>query len=140
MHLSNWDVYWFTRLEEIKSLLSFNGEPEFVSSFIVCVVILGGCALLSTNDNSEIDSTKLINMLKKFIKPFVLYLCIRVILIFCAVLIPTQKEMAAIIMLPAVINNEELQKVPDNVLKLLNAKLEEWLEDTTTTGNVPVKK
>lgn len=42
-----------------------------------------------------------------------------------SVLTPTTKQAAAIIMVPAIVNNEEVQKLPDNILRLAN----EWLEE-----------
>ena len=46
-----------------------------------------------------------------------------------ATLVPSTKEFAAIYLIPKIANNEQVQKVPDNLLKLLNAKLEDWIND-----------
>lgn len=45
------------------------------------------------------------------------------------VAIPTQKEAAAIILVPAVINNEEIKKLPTNMAHFLNTQLEEWAKE-----------
>jgi len=43
--------------------------------------------------------------------------------------IPTTKEFAAIYLIPKVVNNEQVQKLPDNAVRLMNEKLEQWIED-----------
>jgi hypothetical protein len=45
-------------------------------------------------------------------------------------LIPSTKEAAAIYLLPKIVNNEKVQKLPENFTNLLNAKMEEWIGDT----------
>lgn len=143
MYLSNLDIYWFTRLEEVKSLLTFDIAKLLFIGAIASLLI---CVLTNLSENSKgeviLDTTKALTMAKRSVKYLILYLCIPTILTIAAVFIPTQKEMAAIIMIPAIVNNEALQKVPDNVLNLLNAKLEEWLSDSTGSVSpaVPVKK
>jgi len=48
--------------------------------------------------------------------------------------IPNTKEIAAIYLIPKIVNNEEVKAVPDNALKLLNLKMEEWIEETVGEG------
>jgi hypothetical protein len=42
---------------------------------------------------------------------------------------PSTKEMVAIYMIPKIVNNEQVQKLPDNAMKFLNGKFEEWIND-----------
>ena len=46
-----------------------------------------------------------------------------------AMAVPTTEEAAVIWLLPKVINNEQVQQVPEKALKLLNQKMDKWLED-----------
>ena len=43
--------------------------------------------------------------------------------------IPSTKEACAIYLIPKIANNEQVQKIPENALRLLNAKLEEWIDE-----------
>jgi hypothetical protein len=47
------------------------------------------------------------------------------------VFIPTTKQMAVIMVAPKVINNEQVQKLPNQVLELAN----EWLEELKPKGD-----
>ena len=44
--------------------------------------------------------------------------------------IPNQTEMAAIYLVPKIVNNESVQKIPENVAKLLEVKLNQWIEES----------
>ena len=46
------------------------------------------------------------------------------------IVIPTQTEVAAIYLVPKIINNESVQKVPESVAKLLEVKLNQWIEES----------
>jgi H+/Cl- antiporter ClcA len=50
------------------------------------------------------------------------------ILIVVSFATPSTKEMVAIYMIPKVANNEQIQKLPDNTAKFLNAQLELWIK------------
>ena len=132
MYLSNWDVYWFTRIEEIKGLLLFEGDAVAAIT-VMGLLLYGGISALLSSDGSNIDTATFKLYVKKAIKPLCLWLSVATLSTILSTFIPTQKEMAAIIMLPAIVNNEELQKVPDNLLKLLNVRLAEWLEEGEDT-------
>jgi hypothetical protein len=60
-------------------------------------------------------------------------------LIVC--LIPSTRSAIAIWAVPKVINNEQVQALPNNALKLVNAQLQEWLKDVSgeVTGEEPGK-
>lgn len=47
------------------------------------------------------------------------------ILLFLSICIPTTKQAAIIYCLPKIANNEQVQKIPDKILKLSN----EWLDE-----------
>jgi hypothetical protein len=54
------------------------------------------------------------------------------IIMFSALLLvftPTLKEAAVIYLLPKVVNNEQVQELPENALKLLNGKMNQWMDE-----------
>ena len=48
---------------------------------------------------------------------------------FLAAVTPTTKQAAVIWLLPKVVNNEQVQAVPEKALRLLNQQMDQWLED-----------
>lgn len=64
--------------------------------------------------------------------------------IISLVFIPSTKEIAFIYLTSKastyVMNNEELQKIPDNAFKLLNTKMEQYIEETLTETKKTVEE
>lgn len=56
-----------------------------------------------------------------------------IILIFInlplAVLLPSTQQACVIYLLPKIVNNENIQKIPNNVSELMNKRLEQWMDD-----------
>ena len=114
------DVYLFTRLDAIHG---------FFQGLMVVIGIFSGAAMLTLlliGFIEECDELKHIGIrVAKYTIP-AFFFCV-----FMYGLIPTTKEFAAIYLIPKIANNEQVQQIPENALKLLNAKFEEWLKDAT---------
>jgi magnesium-transporting ATPase (P-type) len=111
MELTSKQMYWLLMLDNISLMTSF-------------VTIVGGVALLVTAIGFLViqESIDPFKKLKKF------WLTSITVVAVCALLgtfIPTTKQMAAIIVVPKIVNNEQVQQMPD---KVLNLGLE-WLEE-----------
>ena len=121
MDVTTWELYWIFQLDAIGSLLS----GLAVSSIVLGIIIFAmGCS--ECDDNShENDGWKRGLKLQKLAFT-VIPLCILISVI--NTLLPTTKSMVAILAIPPVINNEQVQQLPTNVLNLLNKKLEELAE------------
>lgn len=113
--MSTWDVYWFVKLDDLCVF--------FTACFVVFIVLLVGLSLeWSLSElNGEENVPKI---LKKRWKVALIGLCIFVPL---RIFTPTTKQAAVIYMLPKIVNNEQVQKIPANFVKVLNTKMEEWL-------------
>lgn len=46
-----------------------------------------------------------------------------------AALLPTTEQACVIYVLPKIANNEHVQEIPNNISKLVNEKLAEWIDD-----------
>ena len=46
-----------------------------------------------------------------------------------AVFIPSTKEYVAIYLIPKIVNNEQVQQIPEKAMNILNSKLNEWITD-----------
>lgn len=108
--ITAWDIYLLTRLDGVLTALAV--------LLLISASILGGWALTEMLECS-FDEIK---------KPFIKYLTIWLCVFFFGMLIPNSKEIAAMYLLPKVVNNEEVQKPPTNALKLLNGKMEQWID------------
>ena len=62
-----------------------------------------------------------------------------VIAVVLKILVPTQKEMAAIIVVPAIVNNEQIQKIGKNGLDL-TAMATEYLKDVLENKTEKLQK
>lgn len=121
MIISEWEIYLFTRLDGIRDLFLFLGSLVFGVLFLVAIFYA-----VWINEDCYKDKSK---HWKRYIGiiaglAFTLSACV-----ILHVAVPSTKEAAAIYLIPKIANNEQLQKVPDNALKLLNAKLEAWIKD-----------
>lgn len=56
-----------------------------------------------------------------------------VITLLLTVMVPSTKQAAVVYCLPKIINNEQVQKVPDNLLRLANQWIDDQITETTET-------
>jgi hypothetical protein len=59
---------------------------------------------------------------------------------FLGYFVPTTKEVAAIYMIPAITSNSDMKAIPANLAKLLNAHLEDWINDLAPVAKNKVKE
>ena len=120
--ITSWDIYWITRLDAIIGLL-------VVLIIIGMVVgILGNVwyvCWIKDYCKKEEESIHWKRVKRIVIADVICILCFCLGLCF----IPSTKEFAAIYLIPKIANNEQVKKIPDNAMKLLNGKLEEWISD-----------
>lgn len=119
-------IYWITRLDSINRVLCFINCLVFIAviAFAILAVILI-CKGKDYSSDSE-DRIRAINnvgwrMLKRLSIPASAFLLIASVLAF----IPTTKEAAAMYVIPAVVNNEQLRDTGNKIFELAS----EWLEE-----------
>ena len=105
------EIYWLLMLDNIRDLLCILVTVGAISAAIAGVLI--GVNIFE-GDISP----------KWIIVPLVI-LTILVLGSFILALTPTTKQMATILVAPKIINNEQVQQIPDRVIGLAN----EWLEE-----------
>ena len=103
-------IYWLTRLTALKvSLGIMLGVPA--------VVLLTQFFWFAIEE-------------RQMPRRSVIWLAIFSVLFLVSVtFIPSTKEACAIYLIPKIANNEDVQKIPANVAKILNAQLEEWIDE-----------
>ena len=120
--ITAWDIYWITRLDYIgHGLLGVT-----ILSLFASIILIG----VRVAEHEEIE--KEVNKDVRQTFAWIIGLCLSLFFISITVNIftPTTKEAVAMYLLPKIVNNEQVQKLPDTTLKLFNAKLEKWLNET----------
>ena len=113
-------LYWIVMLDNIKDL---------THGMIGGGVILSIASVIALLAFAEASGFKK-NHVKNFIIAEIVWVLIFVFGLLGNTFIPSTKQMIAIITIPKIVNNEQVQEMPDNALKLINKKLREWAEDT----------
>ena len=121
--MSHTFIYLFTRLESFHGLMG-----GLIVLSIVSIVGLNICFFLIQDKYifGEEIKKKYLPEITKWIKTSI------VLLVLCTIFsitIPTTKEAAVIYLLPKVVNNEQCQQIPINFTKLLNTKMETWINE-----------
>lgn len=95
----------------------------------MCLSLLGGIIAIVTwgvgkgNEDFDEEFSKLMVQIFKFCR------IIFFITIPFALFLPSSKTIAAMYLIPKIISNEDVQKVPDKVLTIMNGKLDQWIDD-----------
>lgn len=132
------EMYWLTRLDSIKELLSHDLEPCFVLfTFLMatatvlafCLGTFTGNGLCDTFEHKSDKELKAIHArLRRVSWRCAAFGCVTLTMaVMCSVLktfMPTTREMAAIVMVPAIVNNEKVQTVGNKLYDLAA----EWLD------------
>lgn len=138
--ITNWDIYWITRLDDLReSIITCSSALEFIIVSLLTVIALFLGYVLATLEFSNREEEELgetfCKAIRKVIKPLIviysIILFIGILGTFAKPFIPTTKQMVAIYALPPAINNEEVQQLPENILRFINKQLREWAEETT---------
>ena len=122
-------LYWIVMLDNIKDLthtMIVVGAGLLVISFLALPLFI------------EEEKLKK-NHVKNFLIAEMVWGLIVIFGILGNAFIPSTKQMIAIITIPKIVNNEQVQEMPDNALKLINKKLREWAEDTEIIPKEPQK-
>lgn len=126
--MSWWFIYWITRINAIDDFFEVVGG---VSIFFCIILIIAYCVSRGMSADMQDDEYSGFN------KPVKLWakVCgiVGSVCIILAILTPNLKEAAAIYLIPKIVNNENVQELPNDATKLLRLKLDEWINDPTKT-------
>lgn len=108
MEITAWDVYWVTRLDQIKCALYI---------LMVCTAMLGGLGLLFfTISEGSLRAGK-------WFAAWLLPLAAALLIV--QAFVPSTRSAAAMVVLPAIINSEAVQTLPAEITQLAK----EWLQE-----------
>lgn len=126
MTISPIEVYFIMQLDSIRDvtgLLSFFIGISIAASAVVF--------FLSFDDCFESDGT--IRMFMKKISTISLSLFF--VLMLIRAFLPSTKQMAAVILIPQIINNEKVQQLPEDILNLVQNLIREWTLQPNDAGH-----
>ena len=115
--INSWTVYWISRLDTITCILSI---MTFVFSILFLFVIV---VLLNEMARFDEDMYRYSSKVPMCIK--IIPIIFLPIFLTLTALVPTTKEMCAVIIIPKIVNNEKLQDVGD---KFYNLAMD-WMEE-----------
>ena len=122
--ISGWTIYWITRLDSIVDLMNKISVFLMISLGILFVLVL----LLASIGMSEASKDALKSSQCLF-KHLIITLLIVCPVFIIRTFIPSSKDVAAIVIIPLIINNEKIQQIPNEVMDLGL----EWLKDLKPT-------
>lgn len=118
MEISTFQIYLITILDNIQIISVLLSLTFFIFLMVVTLFIY-----IEDHEYGNESNTK---SAKKLAKVLTILL---IIFVLAATFIPSTKQTAFIILAPKVINNEEVQKLPQNALQFLNKKMESYIND-----------
>jgi len=113
--MNGWLIYWITRLDAL--------QAGFIVTLVVGTILSIVMSIAFFSEGWEPGKM----WLKRFVS---IAITAGLLLVF----LPSTKEAVAIYLIPKIANNEQVQKVPEQALRMLNAKLEQWIDDQTETN------
>lgn len=114
--MSPWTVYWITRLDSMSVLFTV---------IFLTLLIVGGVVLLVGTIETDGQWIK-VPGLRKFA---IIGVSIFLFAGLGSMLLPSTKEAIAIYALPKIVNNEQVQQIPENAVNLINEQMKAWLDD-----------
>jgi hypothetical protein len=111
----------------VDGVLDFSIGVLIISAIIAPFTTAAVVAFTCDGHESDIRAAKLVKPWRNL--AIVALILSSLITIFS----PRSGTLAAMYMVPKIVENKQLTAVPDKVLKVMNAKLDSWLEDITKT-------
>lgn len=142
--ITGWQIYWLTRCDEIKALL----EPGFgwgLFWFVSTIALLfSTIAKAATEGSPEIsekyDIFRLATAAKSISKPVCIVFSAFILLgETISALIPTTKEMAAVVVIPKVANSQPIQDIGQSIVDLAKDWMIELAQKKVKGSDAPAK-
>ena len=122
MEISPWLIYWLMQLD---SICKFVDVVAFLGSLLLLILTVIRTASKSAPKNDTgahafYDATT--NLYK--------FSCVIIpIFVLLNVFIPNTKTVAAMILIPPIVNNEQVQQIPDDILTFVRSVIKEYTFD-----------
>lgn len=115
-------VYWITRLSYLQGgMFAMFGILVGLSS----IGLIGSIICCAMNITSNYNGERLMPHSKRGVRISIMVLLPALLFLISAFFVPNTKEYCAIKVIPKIINNKEVQELPNKVVELAN----EWIEE-----------
>jgi len=114
--MNSWFVYWFI---VVGKLSGFFLVGAILASVIWIIWLM--ITMINVMNEEELNN--------KFVKKHLYRLWIPILLFFLSILTPNLKEMAAIYLIPKVVNNEQVKRSSQRKFEFLELKVDEWIKE-----------
>ena len=128
-------IYWITRMDFLHGLAS-GVSIVFVVLVLAWLVASAICHIVNSinmADGERFNSKEFFPLSRKSLRRSIPCFLLSWVLVIGAGLIPTTKEMCAIKAIPVIVNNEQVQEMPNKVLELAN----EWINELKLNKVMP---
>lgn len=127
--IDSWDLYWILQLDQIiKTFGMLSGACGFL--FAVSLILYVFSYIARYDDPGE-DKLPLYEAGIKIARFFTKILCSIFLLSICIItFLPTSKNMAIMLVLPAIVNNEEIQSEAQELYDIAKNGLKELVEES----------
>jgi hypothetical protein len=117
--ISSLSIYFISIADNIRDVITV------VSVFSVLIGIVGltGYIVCLCSDD---DCAENIPIFRKILKSCIVAICISSLM---SIVVPSSKSLAAIIIIPKIVNNEKVQDITDNTLNILQSLTVKWVND-----------
>lgn len=129
--MSEWTMYLLTRVDSLRCFIEILMWAALVSCVLMSAVLAAAFLI------EEVDSTMFLTKFKPWFGKALNAMLLAGALL---VLIPTTKELAAIITIPAVVNNQDVKAITDNSLGILREQTAAWLREMQTEAQKKQKE
>lgn len=123
--MSHWTIYWVLILDSLKltaTLASFLLGVGLVIALVIWIAASCECKKYSAGEEDYF-----VRRISKIFS-WILGPIVAISLLF-AVFVPNTKQAVAIWVTPKIVNNEQVQEIPQKGLKVLDKKLESYLDE-----------
>lgn len=117
--MTGMQLYWLLKLDDFRDLL------DCISLAGAIIGGLGLFVILMLRITIANDDEKVAKGCARAIRPACIVIGITIFLALLRTILPSTKQLAVIYVVPPIINNESVQKIPGKMLNLA----EEWLDE-----------
>lgn len=122
MEISPWLVYWLMQLDRICTfvdIIAFFGT-------ILLILLIGFRIICKSQIKRDEDAEAFYNTTTSLCK----FSCVIIpIFVLLNVFIPNTKTVAAMILIPPIVNNEQVQQIPEDILTFVRSVIKEYTFD-----------
>lgn len=119
MEISPWLVYWLMQLDDICKFVVFTAVVGTILLIGLTAIRIACKSALEYDNDAKVFYEATTNLCKfsSIIIP---------IFVLLSVFIPNTKTVAAMILIPPIVNNEQVQQIPDDILTFVRSVIKEY--------------